>query len=101
MTIAEAEKRIKEIILSLKVTYGEFVPMGSGVAPESQGVANKEANRQFHNRLPDIAPVLSPSQHGNPASSRQARNVCPVCGSKLIYEEGCKHCSSCDWSACG
>ncbi len=26
--------------------------------------------------------------------------VCPECGSKIVRENGCKHCSSCGWSAC-
>lgn len=26
--------------------------------------------------------------------------VCPVCSGKLIYAEGCKKCSECDWSKC-
>lgn len=27
--------------------------------------------------------------------------VCPDCGGKLIFENGCRHCSSCGYSACG
>lgn len=26
---------------------------------------------------------------------------CPACGSPLMMQEGCKKCSSCEWSACG
>ena len=26
--------------------------------------------------------------------------VCPDCGEKIVREGGCKHCSSCGWSAC-
>ena len=27
--------------------------------------------------------------------------TCPVCGGKVLREEGCKKCPSCGWSACG
>ena len=27
--------------------------------------------------------------------------VCPQCGGKIIRENGCQHCSDCDWSRCG
>ena len=27
--------------------------------------------------------------------------VCPECGAKIVRENGCKHCTSCGWSACG
>lgn len=26
--------------------------------------------------------------------------VCPECGGKVVRENGCRHCSNCDWSAC-
>ncbi len=30
----------------------------------------------------------------------KTNNKCPKCGKKLIHEDGCVHCSSCDFSAC-
>ena len=30
----------------------------------------------------------------------QGVEKCPVCGSPIIKEEGCKHCTSCGWSTC-
>jgi len=30
-----------------------------------------------------------------------AEDRCPICGAKLIREEGCMKCPSCGWSACG
>jgi ribonucleoside-diphosphate reductase alpha chain len=27
--------------------------------------------------------------------------LCPECGAEAVYEEGCLHCSKCDWSRCG
>jgi len=29
-----------------------------------------------------------------------AVELCPVCGSPIIKEEGCKHCTNCGWSTC-
>ena len=26
--------------------------------------------------------------------------TCPECGSKIIRENGCQHCSQCEWSKC-
>lgn len=33
---------------------------------------------------------------------REGYSTCPSCGQEtLIHEDGCKHCRSCGWSACG
>ena len=33
---------------------------------------------------------------------RQGYSTCPNCGQEtLIHEDGCMHCKSCGWSACG
>jgi ribonucleoside-diphosphate reductase alpha chain len=33
---------------------------------------------------------------------RQGYSTCPSCGQEtLIHEDGCMHCRSCGWSACG
>ena len=33
---------------------------------------------------------------------REGYSTCPNCGQEtLIHEDGCKHCRSCGWSACG
>ena len=33
---------------------------------------------------------------------RQGYSTCPNCGQEtLIHENGCMHCRSCGWSACG
>ena len=33
---------------------------------------------------------------------REGYSMCPNCGQEtLIHEDGCKHCRSCGWSACG
>ena len=33
---------------------------------------------------------------------REGYSTCPNCGQNtLIHEDGCKHCRSCGWSACG
>ncbi len=35
-------------------------------------------------------------------SKRQGYSKCPSCGQNtLIHEDGCMHCKSCGWSACG
>ncbi|MFA5077520.1 MAG: hypothetical protein WC488_03780 [Candidatus Micrarchaeia archaeon] len=28
------------------------------------------------------------------------KGICPACDSKLIYQEGCKQCPACGWTAC-
>lgn len=28
------------------------------------------------------------------------QGICPVCGAKLIFMEGCAQCIQCGWSAC-
>lgn len=28
------------------------------------------------------------------------KGICPVCGSKIVFAEGCKQCPVCGWSAC-
>ena len=33
---------------------------------------------------------------------REGYSICPNCGQEtLIHEDGCMHCRSCGWSACG
>ena len=33
---------------------------------------------------------------------REGYSTCPYCGQEtLIHEDGCMHCRSCGWSACG
>ncbi len=33
---------------------------------------------------------------------REGYSTCPNCGQEtLIHEDGCMHCKSCGWSACG
>ncbi len=33
---------------------------------------------------------------------RKGYSTCPNCGQEtLIHEDGCMHCRSCGWSACG
>ena len=33
---------------------------------------------------------------------REGYSTCPSCGQQtLIHEDGCMHCRSCGWSACG
>ena len=33
---------------------------------------------------------------------REGYSTCPNCGQEtLIHEDGCMHCRSCGWSACG
>ena len=33
---------------------------------------------------------------------REGYSTCPHCGQEtLIHEDGCMHCRSCGWSACG
>ena len=37
-----------------------------------------------------------------PQQHQQGYSTCPNCGDNtLIHEDGCKHCRSCGWSACG
>jgi hypothetical protein len=28
------------------------------------------------------------------------KGICPSCGAKLVFAEGCKQCQQCGWSAC-
>ena len=38
----------------------------------------------------------------NNATRRKGYSTCPSCGQEtLIHEDGCMHCRSCGWSACG
>ncbi|MFH0864512.1 MAG: adenosylcobalamin-dependent ribonucleoside-diphosphate reductase [Candidatus Gottesmanbacteria bacterium] len=37
---------------------------------------------------------------GNSPNSLNPKDSCPKCGKKLIHEDGCVHCSECDFSAC-
>ena len=37
----------------------------------------------------------------NYLSNDDIKDSCPVCGSSLSFESGCKTCSSCGWTACG
>ena len=44
----------------------------------------------------DKAPEAGKSVH------REGYSECPNCGQEtLIHEDGCMHCRSCGWSACG
>ena len=40
---------------------------------------------------------------GRPSNEhREGYSTCPNCGQEtLIHEDGCMHCRSCGWSACG
>jgi ribonucleoside-diphosphate reductase alpha chain len=37
----------------------------------------------------------------NYLTSKDKKELCPKCSNVLIFEEGCMHCSSCDYSHCG
>ena len=38
----------------------------------------------------------------NVSQHREGYSTCPSCGQEtLIHEDGCMHCRSCGWSACG
>jgi len=28
------------------------------------------------------------------------KNICPECGAKLVFQEGCRHCLVCGWGIC-
>ena len=32
--------------------------------------------------------------------SKESKDMCPQCGGKLIFENGCSHCNDCGWSRC-
>ena len=36
-----------------------------------------------------------------PDGTIDEKEKCPTCGSKLIFEDGCKHCRNCGYSKCG
>ncbi|MGA1847277.1 hypothetical protein [Deferribacter abyssi] len=52
---------------------------------------SKEIVRKY-GKIKEIITNYSPK---TPAGS------CPECGSSLVFEEGCKKCHSCGYSACG
>ena len=42
------------------------------------------------------------AERTNNARHREGYSTCPSCGQEtLIHEDGCMHCRSCGWSACG
>lgn len=36
-----------------------------------------------------------------PDGTKVEKEKCPTCGSDLVYEDGCKHCTNCGYSKCG
>ena len=45
---------------------------------------------------------VKPSKSTGLNNHREGYSICPSCGQEtLIHEDGCMHCRSCGWSACG
>ena len=45
---------------------------------------------------------VNPSKSTRLNEHREGYSKCPSCGEEtLIHEDGCMHCRSCGWSACG
>ena len=45
---------------------------------------------------------VNPSKSTGLNEHREGYSICPNCGQEtLIHEDGCMHCRSCGWSACG
>ena len=45
---------------------------------------------------------VNPSKSTGLDEHRKGYSICPNCGQDtLIHEDGCMHCRSCGWSACG
>ena len=49
-----------------------------------------------------LAPPVMPTNKGYNTTSNSNNDLtkCPICGTPLIYNEGCLHCPNCGWSAC-
>ena len=57
---------------------------------------------KFEGKLKYGEEFLTASKSRPLAEHREGYSICPNCGQEtLIHEDGCKHCRSCGWSACG
>ncbi len=54
-------------------------------------------DRSRQTQVLNIGEGTQPAPIGIPSASQ---DKCPKCGKKLIHEDGCVHCSECDFSAC-
>ncbi len=46
-------------------------------------------------------PLIQSKVRIKPLVARKGKEKCPMCGGKVVIEEGCKKCYSCGWAACG
>ena len=60
------------------------------------GDSPKSVGEQIIDGLKEAIEAERINQH------REGYSICPSCGQEtLIHEDGCMHCRSCGWSACG
>lgn len=71
---------------------------------EKEGKTGKEELADMKDvkaKGPSIYLKLGPSEEKPSRSATGDEEVCPVCGSQLIQQEGCKLCPNCGWGVCG
>ena len=74
-----------------KLKYGDEILTASSKSPNGSTVS-RHVNILYGYEPDDP----SETEH------REGYSTCPSCGQEtLIHEDGCKHCRSCGWSACG
>ncbi len=66
--------------------------------PEPTPRARQERLRFTASPAPDSPQAGSPAANGT--GDLRFAGVCPDCGDKLVYENGCVHCRSCGYSRC-
>lgn len=79
-----------------------FLARKNGRNPDDY-TAQKIALREREARNAGIKPAEFANELLSEVSpNKQGYSKCPSCGQNtLIHEDGCMHCRSCGWSACG
>ena len=63
----------------------------------------KSLFKNYQETIKKNSPIKIPfaTINSNQQQTNSQGELCPVCGNKLIFTEGCKKCVNCEYSACG
>jgi hypothetical protein len=66
-------------------------------------IDNKRIINKENSNIPQLSSIFTPIESINSTirKTNTQGELCPVCGSTLIFTEGCKKCVNCEYSACG